>query len=478
MRSYIYSFLIVLFCACSFSSSADEPQPSPDLVYVIPIKGMIERGLVYAVRRGIQEAETQGASAIILDMDTPGGKLGSCEEIVYLLINTSIPTCTFVNPRAMSAGAIISFATDEIYMTPAALIGDAMPILMSPLPFGSPQEPSPGLKEKIMSPTVALIRSAAQQTGHDTDLAEAMVRPEFEYKIGDLVISPAGELVTLTSQDAEQKVGEDQHPLLSAGTFKTLDELLASLGKADSEVVTIEITTAEKIARAIEGFPLSGILLALGLLGLYIEFKTPGFGVPGLGGMALLAIWFWGHHIAGVAGLPELILFMLGIALVMAEIFVIPGFGITGISGIICIVISLLMAMVEHMPGRPTFDFSYGSIDGLTINAGLTVVLMFGAALLLARFLTHAPGFNAIALSKELLSDDGYSSSADTSDLIGRSGTATTDLHPAGFAQLGDRRVNVVTRGEFIQDGSPIVVAEAHGNRIVVEQKKEGYSPS
>ncbi|MBN2301972.1 MAG: nodulation protein NfeD [Lentisphaerae bacterium] len=440
-----------------------------DTTYVIPIKGMIERGLVYAVKRGIKEAKERGAGAIILDMDTPGGKLGSCEEIVNLLLDTPVTTYTFVNPRAISAGAIIAFATDKIYMTPSALIGDAMPILMSPLPFGSPQEPGEGLKEKIMSPTVALIRAAAQQKGHDTNLAEAMVRPEFEYKIGEDVISPAGNLVTLTSLDAERKVGKDQHPLLSSGTVKTLDDLLKTIGRSDSTLVIIEITPAERIARLIEGFPLSGILLALGLLGLYVEFKTPGFGFPGIAGILLLAIWFWGHNVAGVAGIGELILFIFGIVLLLIEIFLIPGFGYVGVTGIVCIGTAIAMGMVEHLPSGPLFRFPEGRMDISILNIAIAVIGVFTGGILLAKLLPKTHMFQTIMLGKQLSHESGFQAAPDTTGMIGMHGTALTPLRPAGTGEIDGKRVNVVARGEFIDKDKSIVVAEVHGNRIVVE---------
>ena len=470
MKRYLYS--ITLACAL-LSAGAREgfcaEEANADVTYVIPIKGMIERGLVYALRRGMEEAEALGAGAIVIDMDTPGGRLDSATEIVHLLLGASVPTYTLVNPSAMSAGAIISLATDEIYMVPSGLLGDAMPIMMSPLPMGGPQELPEGIKEKAVSPTVALARSAAQAKGHDTQLAEAMIRPEFEYKIGDKVICPAGQLLTLTSEDAAQLVGEDEHPLLAKGIVKDLDELLEKIGRDKNKVVTVEITPAEQIARFIESIPVSGVLLALGLLGLYIEFKTPGFGFPGMAGILCLAVWFWGHHIAGLAGMGEMAIFLVGVILVLIEIFAIPGFGAVGVSGLTLIIVSLLMAMVQHYPSEPWYLPPVAHFQRSVVTFGEALVITLISAAILARFLPKTSVFQRIALGTSMSRAAGYEAAHEEAGLIGQRGVTVTPLRPAGIAEFGDKHYNVVARGEFLEKGSSIVVAEVRGNRIVVD---------
>jgi membrane-bound serine protease (ClpP class) len=449
---------------------------STDLVYVIPIKGMIERGLLYSFRRGLKEAEKKGAKAIILDMDTPGGKLQSAEEMVLLLLDASVPTYTFVNPRAISAGAIIAMATDGILMTPPALIGDAMPIMMSPLPMGGAKEIPDGLREKVMSPTLALVRSAAQAKGHDPSVGEAMIRPEFTYSIGDHVVSVEGELLTLTSEEATKPVREDGSPLLAKGIVKDFEDCLSFLGLQEAKIVKISVTPSERIARFIEGYPLSGILMALGLLGLYIEFKTPGFGIPGLAGLLCLALWFWGHHIAGLAGMTELAMFIVGAVLLLLEIFVIPGFGVAGISGLVMMVAAIIMAMLHSTPPVPIdYDFPLTYVRDKISSAVLTLVTAIGITvafgIVLAKTLPGASVFNRIMLRTEMKSSDGYQSAQDTSDVVGASGVAVTPLRPSGIAEIEGKRLSVVARGSFIEKDSAIVVTEKHGNRIVVDER-------
>jgi membrane-bound serine protease (ClpP class) len=349
-----------------------------------------------------------------------------------------------------------------------------MPIMMSPLPTGGAQAVPEDLKPKIMSPTLAMVRATTQAKGHDTELAEAMVDPDFVYKIGDEIICDEGELVTLTNQEAERLVGEgdEQRHLLSKGTFPNLEALLEYLELDTTEIRRIEITPAEKMARAIEGFPLSSILLMLGLLGVWIEFKTPGFGFPGGAGLSCLALWFWGHHIAGLAGTSELILFILGIILLIIEIFVIPGFGLAGMAGLLAIVLALFFGMIETIPGRPTFSIDGEQLQMAVIDMGLAFVGAIALATALASLLPKSRAFHKLVLEDELDSHFDDDATKDASSMVGRQGTAVTPMRPSGIGEFGEERLNVIARGSFIDVGDPIVIAEAHGNRIVVDTLK------
>ena len=446
------------------SLRAESPAPAPDApVYVVPIRGQIEGALLYVLRRGVAEAERQNAAAIVLVMDTPGGTLDAAGDIVRSIQNAHPPVYTFVEKNAFSAGAIIALATKGIYMAPGSVIGDALPIMMTP--FGGVQEMSAGLEEKAVSAVAALVRSAAQNAGHDPELAEKMVRRELEFKIGDDVISPAGHLLTLTAEEAARP-GKGGKPLLSAGTAADLPAVLDQLALAGRTVVEMEITSTEKIARLIAGA--APILMVIGFLGIYIEIKTPGFGLPGILGAACLALFFWGHHIAGLAGLEDLLLFALGIALILVEIFLIPGFGFAGIFGIALVLVSLVGAMVRIVPGG---GFGWPSWTDLQLPIFKTGVALVGAgagALLLGRFLPRSRLFGRLALGAATAAADGYTAAPDSTALVGKAGVALTALHPAGSARFEGERLDVVTAGEYLDAGTPVRIVEAHGNRIVV----------
>lgn len=437
-------------------------------VYIIPIHSTIDTALIFVIRRGLIEAEDAGAEAIIFDIDTPGGRVDAAEDILKMLRGVKTPTYTLVNPNAISAGAIIAMATDHIYMTPGSKIGDAMPIMLGIT--GDVQPMPESVEEKSVSYVAAMIRSAAQHRGHDPKLAEAMVRRDTEYKIGDEVISPKGRLLTLTNKDAERLVGPEKKPLLSAGTVENLDDLLKKIGKENCLKIELTVSSAEEIARFIES--ISIVLLGLGLLGLYIEFKTPGFGLPGISGILLLAIWFWGSHIAGLAGMEDVAVFLLGIVLLCVELFVFPGVILPGIIGLILILASILMGMTQHYPGDPWYP-SLPAITTSAIRFIPSLLIAITGAMLAATFLPKVPLFNKLILNDTLPSQAGTSNTPNNEALlIGRQGITETRLNPAGAARFGDSLLNVVSRGEFIESGEIIVVAEAKGNRIIVERVK------
>jgi membrane-bound serine protease (ClpP class) len=230
------------------------------------------------------------------------------------------------------------------------------------------------------------------------------------------------------------------------------------------------ITGAEKIARFIEMFGF--IFLAGGLLGIYIEFKTPGFGLPGLTGMVLLAIFFWGHHIVGLSGSFELLVFLAGIVLLALEIFVIPGFGVAGISGLLLIVLALFLSMVQHIPGGNWFHLPAMQVEEALQNLGIGLGISAVLGMVAAHFLPKTSGFQHLMLSASLDSDKGVSASEQHDDLLGRTGTALTPLHPSGFARIDGSRINVVARGAYIAKGASVKVAEIHGSRIVVDENR------
>lgn len=445
--------------------------PSPALaraesaapVFVIPIRGQIEGALLYVIRRGLADAARQNAAAVLLVMDTPGGTLAAASDIVRSIQASKVPVHTFVEKQALSAGAIIALSTLSIHMAPGSVIGDALPILMSPM--GGIQEMSQGVEEKAVSAVSALIRSAAQAAGHDPELAEKMVRRELEYKIGDEVVSPAGQLLTLTAEEAARPGREEGKPLLSAGTMPDSEAVLAALGLSDRHVVEMQITATERLARLIAAA--APILMMLGFLGLYIEFRTPGFGLPGILGLACLALFFWGHHIAGLAGMEDVLLFAVGLLLILIEIFLIPGFGVTGMLGIVLVLVSLVGAMTRMVPGGPWLP-TWPDLQIPVFKASLGMVGTGLGILLLGRFLPRSRLFGRIALSASTSAAEGYVAAPDTSALVGKTGVALSPLRPSGSARIDGERLDVVADGEFIDAGHPVQIVEAHGSRLVV----------
>lgn len=431
------------------------------LVYIIPIKEMIEPALLYVVRRGVDEAVRNEADAIIFDMDTPGGAVNAAKGIISTITQTDIPTYTFVEKDAYSAGAIIALSTPHIYMAPGSVIGAATPMMMSPM--GGVQDMPDEVQEKMTSAVAAMVRAAAEQGGYDPLLAEAMVRADMEYSVNGQVISEEGRLLTLTNTEAEQLVGDEQKHLLSQGTVKNIDELLEVIGLSNAEKRILEVTAAEKIARMIAA--VAPILMMLGLGGLWLEIKTPGFGIFGIAGASCLLLFFFGHHIAGLAGMEDVMIFILGVVLLALEVFVTPGFGVLGLSGLLLIFASFVSAMSERMPGGWTpVDFSPETLSMPFLKVMLSFAGSLALVALAGKFLPQTQVFRNLTLET-------VSSKAEHDvTLLGLEGTARSDLRPSGSAYFTDRKIDVVTRGDFIARDSAVRIVEVHGSRIIVER--------
>jgi membrane-bound serine protease (ClpP class) len=445
------------------------PRVVSGTVYVISIDGPIESALHYILRRGVTEAESTDADAIVCKMDTPGGTLEAARDIVNLVENISVPTYTFVEEEAFSAGAIIAMATKNIFMAPGSVIGDAMPIM-----GGSTEDMPENLQEKMVSATSALMRSAAEQGGHDPQLAEAMVRREIEFKIGDEIIAAEGVLLTLTDREAARIVGDATTPLLSAGTAKDVEDMLEQVGLGDAEVIYLEVTGVEQIARFIKA--ISPLLMMAGLLGIYAEIKTPGIGIAGVAGLICLAIFFWGHHIAGLAGAEELLLIVIGIGFLAAEIFVIPGFGIAGVLGLLMIMTGLLTAMVQRYPGG-SFVVPWSSLEGPLAVLGSSLIGATIGAIVLTRYLPQSRLFKPLRLDTSMTAAGGYVASSSTKDLVGLRGTTLSPLRPSGSARFGDRKLDVITTGQFVDSGQDVRIVESHGSRVLVEPIEDHKDP-
>ncbi len=463
---------LALIFASGVASAGTNEAPKVEhrgIVYMIPIKGEIESALMYVIRRGANEAREAKADAVVFEMDTPGGTLQAAEEICRILQSLPMPTYTLVEKDAFSAGAIIALATKKIFMEPGSVIGDAMPIMMGM--FGGVEQMPDDIKEKMTSAVSALIRANAQQNGYDPQLAECMVRRDMEYKIGDDIISRSNRLLTLTNIEAERPVGAEKKPLLSSGTVKDLPALLEKNGLAGAEIRTLEVTAAERIARWIAA--ISPLLLMAGLLGIYIEFKSPGLIMPGVLGALCLVLFFWGQHIAGLSGMEEVVIFGIGIVLLIVEIYVLPGHIAPGVIGIICIFAALLMAMTPRIPNAPNLPVpifpTWPDLQIPLIKIGITIIGAGLGAALLARSLPGSRLASPLVLAHAEGTKSGFVSATQEASLVGQTGEAVSMLRPAGTARFGGKHIDVVTRGDFIQPGAKIRVVEAQGSRVVVE---------
>ena len=418
----------------------------PAIVYVAPVEGIIDLGLAPFIRRVLDEAAAAGAAAVILDINTFGGRVDAAVQIRDALLNARIRTVAFVNKRAISAGALISLAAESLVMAGGGTIGAATPVQA-----GAPGAAAQPVSEKTVSYVRKEFRATAESRKRPLLIAEAMVDPDVEIR----GVIEKGKLLTLTTEEAlKHKVADFR--------ADTLESALQKLGLGGAELRRASPNWAENVVRFVTNPVVSSLLITIAMLGIIIEIRTPGFGVPGGLGIASLALFFWGHWLVRLAGWEELLLAAAGVILLAIELLVIPGFGIAGILGIAAILASLVLSMVG--PGD-TATF-------MLVAAGrvvLALLFALAASLVLLRFLPRLPFGRRLILGRGLAAAQGYAS-APRSDaqLLGKRGRASSPLRPAGIAEIDGRRVDVVSDGELIDAGQFIEVTRVDGNRIVV----------
>ena len=439
---------LLLAAAALFGGMSGSPLSgqSEGPIYRVPVTGVVEHGLAPFIERSIEEAHMAGAVAVILDMDTPGGRVDAAERISDVLSDAPVPVYTLVNRRAYSAGALIALSTDGIYMRPGSVIGAATPV------DGQGTKAS----EKIVSAMRSQMRALAEQAELDPDVAAAMVDEDVEIE----GITEAGKLLTLTTDEAVE-IGY-------ATEVEDLPALIAELGHGAAVAETLETNWAERVVRFFSNPIVAPFLLTLGFLGLITEIKTPTFGMAGAAGLLSLALFFGSHLIIGLAGLEDVIVFGIGLALIGVEVFLIPGFGLFGLLGGAGVLAGLYLAMLGGLPVQADFARA-----GLVLST--TVVLIAVSAWVLVRSI---PGSSRLARSGILLTEStdreiGYESAETRDDLVGIEGRAITDLRPAGTALFGDERIDVVSESEWITEGTPVRVVSAEGYRHVVRAISE-----
>jgi len=443
--------------------------PEKPKVVLIPVRQAIFHPQLFLLRRGVQKARETGADAIVLLMDTPGGSVDIMRKMVNPVIDLDIPTYTLVEGEAISAGAIIAMATDYIYMTPRSTIGDAMPVIMGQ---GGYAELGEAEREKIESYMDAIVRSIAQAKGRDEMLIRAMVRRELEFVLEDgTVISEAGQILTLTSQEAEQII-PDGTPLLSEGTVSDLDNMLHRIGLGDAERVELIPSLADDVALLITR--LAPALMGLALLLLYTELQSPGIGWPGGIGVLLIIITVFGHNVAGLAGMEDLVLIVLGLILIAVEVFLIPGFGVAGLSGIALLLIGLTRAMTIRYPGNPGDLPGLVNVDYLgtaVLNLSFAIIGSTAAAVFMVKKLKQRGQLGGrLVLADALGTGSQDPSLVALQSLVGQSAVALTPLTPSGTVQINGEEVDAVSDGDYIDSGTELTVIGVKNYRCIVSQ--------
>ena len=428
---------LLLLCAVLMSLAPAAWADAPQKVMIISVDDAVELGLSSYLERNIATAEAEGADLLILELDTPGGRVDAAQDIKRILYGCDIPTVALVKDQALSAGAYIAMCCDKIAMMPGSTLGDAEMLVNGER-----------ADEKYLGPWREEFAAIAEDKGRDPEIAKAFVDRDI---VIDGIVEE-GKLLTLTPQRAVELGMADI-------VVDSREALLQWLDAGDAELIYSEMTGAEKITRFITNPNVAPVLLAVGILCIIFECFTPGLGIGAVAGILLLALYFGGHMIAGMASWFALLLFLAGIIFCLLEILT-PGVGIFAIGGIGCIVGSIFLT----------------TPDMATALKYLAIVLliMVVCAPLVLKLFSKSRFFDRLLVRERLTTEDGYvAGRKEQADYVGRFGTAATTLRPAGTVELDDgTRIDVVTAGEFIEKGEPVQVVRKDGTWLVVEKRR------
>ncbi|MET3682454.1 membrane-bound serine protease (ClpP class) [Alkalibacillus flavidus] len=426
---------IVFFLIGQMPSLIADEHNDNNTVYIVPVEEDVERGLVAFMERSIEEAENQFADHIILEIDTPGGRVDSANEIAGLLSDTDTPITAYVKSQALSAGSYIALMADDIYMNSVATMGAS----------GVITGDGTAADEKAQSAWIAAMEAAAERQGRDPLYARAMADSSIdlpEYDAGE------GEYLTLSPDEAVD-VG------YAKANVSNRAEVISQLGYDNPRIVETQPTISENIARFVTNPVVISILLSVASIGLIVELYSPGFGIAGIMGAVALLLFFYGHLIAGFAGYEAMILLLIGLVCIIIEIFV-PS-GILGAIGGVAILGALLVSGAD--------------LGQMAISLSIAILIAIAVAVFLFKKLDTDRGiFRHIVLKDQTSSEKGYLSNHNRDDLIGQEGQALTFLRPSGTALFGDERLDVVTEGQFIAQHQPIKIVKVEGSRIVVRE--------
>lgn len=461
----------VLMLAIGLTSSGAPVARTQDRtgpVYFVQMHDEIDLGLAPYLARILDEAKRAGASAVILEINTPGGRLDAALQMRQALLDSPVRTIAFVNRNAFSAGALVAIATNEIYLAPGAVIGAATPVAAS----GEPVD------EKAISAVRSTFRSTAEVRGRDPRLAEAMVDPSVSI---EGLVGP-GQLLTLTTTDARAWGYAD-------AVVANRQEVLQTAGLTQAVVQETAPALAENLVRLITNPVIASLMMTIGLLLVLADLFAGGGGVPTVVGVGLMAFFFWGHMLAGLAGWEGVALVGLGLALLGLEAFVIPGFGVAGILGIVAFAAGLFVSLLggEIVTNQDLVRAaSTVALMLLTLVIGGAVLVWqlvrtggAGGFVLQARLgMSDAPFRQARMMARstaseaprEMADETIHRASGDSPLLVGARGVAASDLRPGGIARINGERVDVVTEGDFLPNGTTLEVVRDDGYRRVVRR--------
>ena len=416
-------------------------------IFILEIRDNIDPRMNRYVELALDQATESNADIVIVDMDTYGGAVNDANDIRTRFLEYEKPIWVYINNDAASAGALISIACDSIYMVPGANIGAATVV-------NAQGEAAP---DKYQSYMRSIMRSTAEETGRDPHIAEGMVDDRVEIE----GVTEAGKIITFTSSEAIDNG-------YSEGEVSSIQDILEKNNIDKYELLVYEKTWDESIIAFFLNPMVSGILILVITGGIFFELQTPGVGFPLAAAGVALIFYLTPYYMNGLAANWEIAVFFVGIALIALEIFVIPGFGVAGVLGLLCTVGSLILIMLNN----DFFDFQFVPSGDLFVASSVVLAGMVGSIILLFIFgyrFTQSNMFKKIALQGVQDSSEGYSANYRAESLVGKEGIAYTILRPSGRIEIDDELYDAYTRGEYIEKGSKIKVVSQEGSSLKVK---------
>lgn len=449
----IFSVLSIILFISVFALHAQQPPAKKKLVYVFKISDEIAKPVWYKTKKAMLEAQAMKADIILIQMNTYGGLLDMADSIRTVILNSKTPVWVFIDNNAASAGALISIACDSIYMREGANIGAATVV----------NQTGEQLPDKYQSYMRSMMRSTAQATGRNPDIAQAMVDPRIHVE----GVNDSGQVVTFTAIEAIK------HGYCNAKA-ENITEVLKKAGIANYTIHEQQLTAADKMIGFLTKPAVAGILIMIIIAGIYFEFQSPGIGFPIIMAIIAALLYFAPHYIEGLAANWEILVFVAGVILLAVELFVIPGFGVAGILGIFMMVMGLTLAMIDNL----YFEFSPSATVKLAEAFFIVVIAFFtsvtGSIYVTRKLFTGKTFFGDLALVSTQQKNEGFTS-ADASyhDITGKTGIAHTMLRPAGKIMIDGTLYDATALTGYIDKDETVEVIKYETAQLFVRKLKK-----
>jgi membrane-bound serine protease (ClpP class) len=424
---------------------------SPKLVYVFEIDEEIAPPVVRRMGKAFEQAKNLKADLIIIQMNTYGGLVVSADTIRTRLLKSNIPTAVFIDNNAASAGALISIACDSIYMVSGANIGAATVV----------NQNAEAMPDKYQSYMRATMRATAEAKHRNPRIAEAMVDPDIYIP----TVIDSGKVLTFTTSEAIKNG-------FCEAQLNSVEEVIARFGLSSYRIQYLELNAIDSVIDFLISPYIHSLLIMLIIGGIYFELQTPGFGFPSVVAITAAVLYFTPLYLEGVAENWELLVFALGIGLLLLEVFVVPGFGITGMSGIVLVILGLTLSLLNNV----AFDFSQVSFNAMMEAVFIVIIAIFGAMLIIYFGITKMLSSRklGLALTSEIASNQGFTSAnMNLSSLINEHARTASILRPSGKIEYQSRLYDAVARESFIESGEEILIVGYINNQLVVTKFKQ-----